>query len=337
MLDAVGKLAAHKIKITSLIIDDNWQSIDYKGESQFQYAWKEFEAEPRAFPNGLKTLVSRIRQQYPDIGDVAVWHALLGYWGGISEGGKIHQTYKTVEVVREDAKRRNLPLGGSMIVVAKEHVERFYDDFYRFLSDSGVDGVKTDAQFMVDMWTSASARRDLIKTYLDVWMVASLRYFGIKAISCMSQFPQALFYSQLPQGRPPLVVRSSDDFFPEIPASHPWHVWANAHNSILMQYMNVLPDWDMFQTVHSYSGFHAAARCVSGGPIYITDVPGDHDMDLIGQMTGTTAGGKTIILRPSVVGKSMCPYAGYRDNLLLKVGSYHGRQGSFPAPSRGHG
>ncbi|PNY24554.1 galactinol-sucrose galactosyltransferase 6, partial [Tolypocladium capitatum] len=325
VLDAVQKLAENDINITSLIIDDNWQSIDYKGDSQFQYGWLEFEAEGKAFPNGLKAMVSRIRHQYPDIQHIAVWHALLGYWGGISPGGKLDQTYKTIEVIREDSKRRNLPLGGKMTVVAKEDVTRFYDDFYRFLADAGIDGVKTDAQFIIDTWTSASARRDLINTYLDAWAVASFRYFSVKAISCMSQIPQALFRSQMPQNRPPLLVRNSDDFFPEIPASHPWHVWANAHNSIFMQFLNVLPDWDMFQTVHDYSGFHAAARCVSGGPIYVTDVPGEHNMDLIRQMTGVTPNGKTVIFRPSVLGKSTYPYMGYDDDSLLKVGSYHGR------------
>lgn len=80
----------------------------------------------------------------------------------------------------------------------------------------------------------------------------------------------------------------------------------------------------MFQTVHEYSGFHAAARCVSGGPIYITDVPGQHDIDLINQMTGLTPRGKTIVFRPSVLGKSIDHYVGYDDNSLLKVGAYHG-------------
>jgi len=61
----------------------------------------------------------------------------------------------------------------------------------------------------------------------------------------------------------------------------------------------------MFQTVHDYSGFHAAARCVSGGPIYVTDVPGQHDLDLIGQMTGPTPLGKTVIFRPSVIGRAL--------------------------------
>ncbi|PHH83448.1 hypothetical protein CDD82_764 [Ophiocordyceps australis] len=325
VLDAVQKLVKNKIHITSLIIDDNWQSIDYKGESQFQYGWVEFEADAKAFPKGLKALVSQLRQQHPSVQHISVWHSLLGYWGGIAPGGKLDQEYKTVRVDREQSRRRNLPLGGPMTVVAKEDVRRLYQDFYDFLCDAGIDGVKTDSQFMVDVLSSASVRRELIKTYLDSWTKASLERFGARAISCMSQIPQALFHCQLMQNRPPTVVRNSDDFFPEVEASHPWHIWTNAHNAVFTQFLNVLPDWDMFQTVHDYSGFHAAARCVSGGPIYITDVPGKHNMDLIRQMTGITPRGQTIIFRPSVVGRSIHPYMGYDDDALLKIGSYHGR------------
>jgi hypothetical protein len=62
----------------------------------------------------------------------------------LAPDGKIAKTYKTKEVVREDAKRRNLPLGGKMTVVDKEDVSKFYDDFYSFLSSAGVDAVKTE-------------------------------------------------------------------------------------------------------------------------------------------------------------------------------------------------
>ncbi|KAH8594649.1 glycoside hydrolase superfamily [Bisporella sp. PMI_857] len=328
VLKAVETLAENKINVTNFIMDDNWQSIDYRGHGQFQHGWIEFEAEPEAFPNGLKNLVSEIRKRHPSIQHVAVWHAILGYWGGLAPDGKLAKTYKTVEVEREDAKRRNLPLGGHMTVIAKEDVPKFYDDFYSFLAESGVDAVKTDAQFMLDTLVSAKARRDLISTYQDAWTVSTLRHFGVKAISCMSQTPQILFHSQLPQNRPPILVRNSDDFFPEIPTSHPWHVWTNAHNALFTQHLNLLPDWDMFQTVHEYSGFHAAARCVSGGPIYMTDVPGQHDFGLINQMTGTNPRGKTVIFRPSVVGKTLDQYNGYDDDTLLLVGTYHGAAGT---------
>lgn len=210
-----------------------------------------------------------------------------------------------------------------MTVVAKEDALQMYDDFYRFLSDCGVDAVKTDAQFMLDTLESARDRCDLFTTYLDAWTISSLRHFSIKAISCMSQTPQILFYSQLSQNKPAILVRNSDDFFPDVETSHSWHVFVNANNSLFTQHLNLLPDWDMFQTVHSYSGFHAAARCVSGGPICITDIPGQHDVGLINQMTGRTTRDKTVIFRPNT-GKSLDPYVGYDDEVLLKVGTYHG-------------
>lgn len=284
----------------------------------------EFEADSDAFPQGLRGTVERIRTKHNHIHHIVVWHALLGYWGGVNPNGDIGKKYKTIEVMREEDTRRNLPLGGKMHIVAREDVHRMYEDFYRFLRNCGIDGVKTDAQFMIDMLSSFQTRRDHIKTYLDAWTLSTLRYFGSKAISCMSQTPDILFYTLLATNRPAFLCRNSDDFFPEIPSSHPWHVWTNAHNALLTRHLNVLPDWDMFQTDHDYSGFHAAARCISGGPIYITDVPGKHNIDLLKQMTGKTTRGKTVIFRTSVVGRSIDTYIGYHDNILLKIGTYHG-------------
>jgi hypothetical protein len=214
-----------------------------------------------------------------------------------------------------------------MTIVAQEDVQAFYNDFYTFLSSCDIDGVKTDGQYMLDTWTSPAIRRTLIPSYLDAWTLASLRHFQARVTSCMSQSPPILFHAQLPTIRPPIVYRNSDDYFPPVPDSHPWHVWANAHNALLTQHLNVLPDWDMFQTVHDYAGFHAAARCVSGGPVYITDVPGQHDLGLIRQMTVITPRGKTVVLRPSVLGRTMDAYVGYRERGggVLKIGAYHGR------------
>lgn len=80
----------------------------------------------------------------------------------------------------------------------------------------------------------------------------------------------------------------------------------------------------MFQTSHPYSSFHAAARCVSGGPIYFTDEPGSHDIGLISQMTALTITGQTIVLRPSVIGKSTEVYTAYEEERLLRVGTFSG-------------
>jgi hypothetical protein len=209
-------------------------------------------------------------------------------------------------------------------MVAEEDVGRFYKDFYQFLNSAGIDSVKTDSQFFLDEIEHADDRRHLIQAYQDAWNINQLRYFSARAISCMSQTPQIIFHSQLPSNKPRVLLRNSDDFFPDVPASHPWHIFCNAHNSLLTQYLNILPDWDMFQTSHDYAAFHAAGRCVSGGPIYITDVPGQHDVNLIGQMTGNTPRGDTVILRPHTVGKSTSAYNSFDDPVLLKVTTYVG-------------
>jgi hypothetical protein len=90
-----------------------------------------------------------------------------------------------------------------------------------------------------------------------------------------------------------------------------------------MEHLNVLPDWDMFQTDHGFSWYHAAARCLSGGPIYVTDVPGEHDVTLIEQMTARTIDGRLIILRPERIGKTSELYVGQSEPRLLKVQTSH--------------
>ncbi|GME33838.1 Raffinose synthase Sip1 [Neofusicoccum parvum] len=291
IFDALESLEKNNITITNLIIDDNWQSLDHEGEDQFKRGWLEFEANKEGFPHGLAHTTSEIRQRHKNVSHIAVWHAILGYWGGISPDGKIAKEYKTVEVLKKDGVS-----GGTMLAVDEEDVPRLYQDFYSFLSRAGIDSVKTDAQFFLDELDDATDRRRLIKTYQDAWTISILRYFSAKAISCMSQTPQILFHSQLPSNKPRLM------------------------------HLNVLPDWDMFQTSHPWASFHAAARCVSGGPIYITDVPGKHDIDLINQMTAKTPRGSTVILRPHTLGKTIDAYTSYDDPALLKIGTYVGRQ-----------
>lgn len=141
----------------------------------------------------------------------------------------------------------------------------------------------------------------------------------------MSLVPQFIFYSHLPTNKPCYAVRNSDDFFPNEPSSHTWHIFCNAHVSVLTQHLNMLPDWDMFQTNHVWSGFHAAARCISGGPIYFTDEPGKHDLGLIDQMTAKAATSR-IILRPNV-GKTTQVYAGHLEPVLCKFGTFWSPEG----------
>jgi hypothetical protein len=328
IVKALDTLSSNGIRIVNLVIDDNWQTLDNDGEPQFKRRWKQFEGNPKGFPQGLRQTVDTIRKSQPNIEHIAVWHALFGYWGGISPEGDLVERFKTKEVKIKDPSAAG-PIAHafenrSMLAIDPEDIKGFYDEFYSYLVSVGIDSAKTDAQFFLDLLEDPEDRRKFITAYQDAWSIAALKHFGTRSISCMSMIPQVMFHSNLPTNKPSIPLRNSDDFFPDVAASHPWHVFCNAHNALLTRYLNAVPDWDMFQTSHPYSSFHAAARCVSGGPIYITDEPGKHDMSIINQMTAPTTQGKTVILRPSVIGRTIDIYDNYSEGHVLRVGSYTG-------------
>ena len=127
LLSALQVLSDNNIKLSTMIIDDNWQSLDFKGKSHFGYRWTEFEANQKGFPNGLKHTISIIRKKYPYIENIAVWHGLFGYWNAVSPDGGIARTYKTRLAKKQETGFQG---GGSITVVDADDVYRMYDDFY---------------------------------------------------------------------------------------------------------------------------------------------------------------------------------------------------------------
>jgi len=79
------------------------------------------------------------------------------------------------------------------------------------------------------------------------------------------------------------IWRNSDDYFPD-EEDQGKHIQNNIFNHLWSQFI-AIPDWDMFQTSHVHSEYHAIARVISGGPIYICDLPGKHDHALLARLT----------------------------------------------------
>ena len=327
VLTGLDSLKSAEIEISTLIIDDNWQTLglneDPTASQLHRRSWERFEANKDFSPDGLKAAIYEVRQKHPYIKDFAVWHALLGYWGGISGTGDLAKKFKTAKVKAQLMGHVNK----SIDIVHSNDAGRMYDDFYAFLASSGITSVKTDAQFLVGEIQESVERESLATSYDVAWTAAYLRHFRGKAISCMRMIPQILFQAFLQQDpKPRILLRNSDDYFPEIPTSHAWHLFLNAHNSLLTQHLNVVPDWDMFQTSHTYAAFHATARCLSGGPVSITDTPGEHNISLIHEITALTLDGSTIAIRPTTFGRTLNGYTRFSDNEILKIGAASGRQ-----------
>jgi hypothetical protein len=133
----------------------------------------------------------------PHLRHIAVWHAIFGYWGGISPTGHIFKCYEPVTVDRQEIESHMS--GGKATTISSTEVSRMYDDFYSFLADAGIDSVKADNQYYPDYVAGAKDREALIQVYQDSWLAAATKHFEHRAISCMSQTPQILFHSFLNQ------------------------------------------------------------------------------------------------------------------------------------------
>lgn len=233
IIDAVDRLSSSGVHAPNLIIDDNWQSLDFAGESNFQHRWTAFEANKENFPGGLKALTSEIRCRFPFIQNIAVWHGIFGYWAGIANTGDVARAY----AMRTVKRREDIWLGGGeMTTVDGPDAHSLFDDFYRFvpllfrfpstldtptdpcsfLAASGVNAVKTDTQSFLDYPEHADDRSALTTPYQTAWRSALVRHFDGKAIACMAQIPQNI-PEFLRDDRPALMMRNSDDFFPDDP------------------------------------------------------------------------------------------------------------------------
>ncbi|KAK9467762.1 glycoside hydrolase superfamily [Lipomyces arxii] len=315
IMAALHDLDKSGIHVGLVIIDDGWQVTNQDRQIM------RFEANER-FPKGLKYTVDTIKQTFPYIRHVAVWHALLGYWGGVSPDGDLAKNYKLTK-----GKLYNQ----ETYIISEKDVGRYYNDFYKFLANSGITVVKADVQMHIyDMEGDKIVGTYVYKAYQNAIKLSSTRYFYRRMTYCMSMSAQYFYYSLLQTTSPKPALRNSDDFFPNIPSSHHWHIFCNAMNAVLTSLLHAVPDWDMFMTnLKPYSPLHAAARCVSGGPVYITDAIGLHDMDLISQVQAETIRGTSVSLRPSRFAVPLDPYFALSQRRLLWLRNFIGGTGGF--------
>jgi raffinose synthase len=167
-------------------------------------------------------------------------------------------------------------LGTAIGLVSTAHIYRFFHDYHNRLRLQGVDGVKVDVQAIIESIGAGSGGRvELMRRYHEALEGSVQTHFLGNVINCMSCTNEML-YAALNS----TLTRTSDDFFPARPASQGLHIYANAFVSLWFGEF-VHPDWDMFQSGHELGAFHAAARAISGGPVYVSDKPGAHDFDLL--------------------------------------------------------
>lgn len=254
------------IQLGYVILDDGW--LDRDGDLLLSFG-----THSTQFPGGLAPVVRMAKEEF-GVRQFGVWHALPGYWAGLHPDGELANRYRTVPTTGciRPWDKQFLKLN----LVHPEEASRFFDDFHGHLADQGVDFVKVDGQSSLEVFTEGQLPRVPTMAAFQAGLQASVaKHFGGASIHCMANGSDVAYHFDTAT-----VFRNSDDFFPNKPASHGRHLWDNAINALWTSQF-ALPDWDMFWSGHEQGEFHAAARAISGGPIYCSDRPGEQNFSVL--------------------------------------------------------
>lgn len=276
--------------------------------------------EDLASGKSFKEFVRTLKSNYK-VNQVFVWHALSGYWGGVSEHAndelpKELQLKSSTNGTSEVRTKYSNPTPHLLLVepalawdpgslagvgaVAIESLENMYRRMHEYLADAGVDGVKVDAQSGIGAFGSgfgggANFARAVVRAAED-----SVKHAFAKLPESSSSLYSRLFPAKVETTESPLalegcmchstenllnfrettMVRASDDFYPKDMAAQTVHIASCAYNSVMLGEI-AIADWDMFHSKHEYALMHAAARAISGGPVYVSDGIGNHDPEIL--------------------------------------------------------
>ena len=319
MLAGLQEFAQGGVDPRLLILDDGWQTWRQAATGEDRLIDL---APNQRFGGNLSTLVSQSKERFR-VHRFVVWHALLGYWGGICETSLPEYGARTVArsfgpgLLEQESRWNVGPWGAQAGVPAAEKIGAFYEDCHRMLAEQGVDGVKVDVQAMLEGVSAGQGGRVVLaRAYRQAFEASVARHFSGRLINCMSCTTECAYLADS------TVMRTSDDFFPDRPESHGLHLHANAMVGVWFgEFM--LPDWDMFQSSHERGAFHAASRAVSGGPIYVSDKLGRHDFELLRKLVLSDG----TVLRADYPGRPTrdCLYADWtREPALLKIFNLNG-------------
>ncbi|OIW18332.1 hypothetical protein TanjilG_31472 [Lupinus angustifolius] len=296
-----------------VIIDDGWQTFcrddepvtdggslncSIPGEqmlnrlTKFEENCKFREYKSQRVPNnkGMGAFVRDLKDEFKSLKYVYVWHAYLGYWGGIRPNVVGMPQSKIIDLkVSEGAEKMMVDLAVVKVIESRVGLvapEELYEGLHSHLESVGIDGVKIDVTNILEMISEEyGGRVELAKAYFKALTASVRKHFkGNGVIASMQQSNEFMFL-----GTETISLgRVGDDFWSKDPAGDPtgtyWlqgcHMVHCAYNSLWIGNF-IHPDWDMFETNHVCAEFHAASRAISGGPIYISDSIGNHNFKLL--------------------------------------------------------
>ncbi|KAL5197001.1 hypothetical protein ABZP36_000513 [Zizania latifolia] len=152
---------------------------------------------------GLKLLLDEVKGEH-GVRQVYVWHAMAGYWGGVTPAAKGMERYEAALAypVQSPGVTGNQPdivmdslsvLGLGLVHPRRAHA--FYGELHSYLASCGVDGVKVDVQNIIEtLGAGHGGRVALTRAYHRALEASVARSFPDNGcISCMCHNTDMLY------------------------------------------------------------------------------------------------------------------------------------------------
>lgn len=273
------------------------------------------------FPDGLHRLIDRAKKEY-GLKMFGVWHCFTAYWGGINPEGELAKKYKYFKSWSDIRPWLEGDNSQDCHAIDPEDIGAFYEELHSYLKAEGADFLKIDGQSSLDLFTEGNVGQGTImKKYQQAMQTTAEKYFDSQVIHCMSNSIDVAYNMQTTN-----CWRNNYDYSPKGDMNmQKEHIYINALNAVWSSTFSY-PDWDMFQTHSIGAEFHAAARAISGGPVYVCDYPEKQNFDIIKALV--TSDGKLLRCDAPALPTEDCLFADcLHDKKLMKVFNTNGEIG----------
>jgi hypothetical protein len=278
LLKAAKSFSDNHFPLGWILIDDGWfQNRDRRLQS--------FRPNLQQFPNGFKPVIDNLRKNY-GIKYMGVWHTINGLWNGIDPASELGKRYAPAMFTWTQKVNPERDSTGtySFIRPDSDSLNLFYDEWHSYLKQEGFDFVKVDNQVVIERMAKDNYPIFTLSDSIHRALYQSVnKYFNGAILNCMDMTAEAYF-----NFGSTAVARSEEDYFPYEPdetynlqrGNAAAHVLQAVYNSIYFGQM-VYPDFDIFQSHNPNAVFHAIARAINCGPIYVTDNVGEQDFSVL--------------------------------------------------------
>lgn len=274
------------IKIPTLLIDDGW--LDISEDNKLN----SYNFDKKKFPKGAKSVFDNLRNNY-GVKEIGVWHTMNGYWAGIDPDGELYKAEKDNLIAHKDKQSVHDKEYSSEPYFSPSPKDNkaynFYNTWYSYLKEQGVTFVKVDQQSVIKRIAQGDLGSGIefgeVANNMEQSLQRAVRdNFNGQIINCQDMATETLYNIGTSA-----IIRNSDDYFPyqkvfysreNEKGNAAAHAIMNLHNALWISEI-AWADYDMFQSHHIDAGYHATLRTISGGPIFLTDVPGKQNIDLI--------------------------------------------------------